>query len=97
MSKHTEEPWYTEDRVGYGSISGTRINADGWVVSLAVGDVPELNHKANAARIVACINALAGIDDPEAFMLKVRELWDDNEVSGEIADVFDEHLKGATK
>ena len=28
---------------------------------------------ANAARIVACVNALEGIDDPAAFMAEVRD------------------------
>lgn len=33
----------------------------------------------NAARIVACVNALAGIADPAAFMAAVRELRDEND------------------
>jgi len=32
--------------------------------------------KHNAVRIVTCVNALAGIENPEAFVAKVRELVD---------------------
>ena len=90
MSKYTQEPWVIGD---YGA-----VEHEGKIIQLSGFSLSGMREaKPNAARIVACINALAGIDDPEAFMRKVRELWDDNEVSGEIADVFDEHLKGATK
>lgn len=35
-----------------------------------------LNYEENAKRIVTCVNAMAGIDDPEAFVMAATELAD---------------------
>lgn len=40
--------------------------------NITAGGIPE----ANAARIVACVNAMAGIVDPEAFVAECRPLTD---------------------
>ena len=66
----TPEPWsHAAVEGGWDGVSG-----DGQVVC-RLG----LNNPANAARIVECVNAMAGIDRPEEFMAvarrKVREQW----------------------
>ena len=42
----------------------------------AGGETSLTTNEANAARIVACVNAMAGTDDPEAVMKTVRELFE---------------------
>jgi len=61
-----KEPWKHDKN---------RIWAGGEAVCLLYGDKSS-ESKANAARIVACVNAMAGMDDPEAVMKIVRELFD---------------------
>jgi hypothetical protein len=61
--QHTPEPWVVSDRVG-----NAGVNID----SLA-SDMPESlgvafsDNPANAARIVVCVNAMEGHDNPVAF------------------------------
>lgn len=83
--EHTKEPWKVDERVGCVAIyererdqnclsipkenfvaywQGHRGD-DGWHVR------PEVS--ANAARIVACVNACAGIPDPAAAVERARE------------------------
>ena len=38
------------------------------------GDNPDQYVVDTAARVVACVNALAGVEDPEAFVLAARAL-----------------------
>lgn len=73
MSGHTPEPWqydpdqsetlieYTDER----GLTGMVAQVEGY------SDEP---YEANAQRIVACVNALAGIRDPEAFMAEWRAI-----------------------
>jgi hypothetical protein len=56
---------------GYRVRGGTGRYVASTVDNLAGGDEQE----ANAARIVACVNALDGIDDPEAFVKAARDAW----------------------
>ena len=42
----------------------------------AGGETSLTTNEANAARIVACVNAMAGMDDPEAVMKAVRDLFE---------------------
>lgn len=59
-TKHTAEPWQTFQSDAGGIVADDKGNT---LASLPwAGD----NHdpEANAARIVACVNACAGIDDP---------------------------------
>jgi hypothetical protein len=61
---HTPEPWHKV-------LAPTQIVAGPVIVA-------NINHKlapgeANAARIVACVNAMAGVGDPEGAMVMVRE------------------------
>ena len=56
-------------------------------------------------RIVACVNALADIEDPEAFILDLKELTqglrsayvDGDFVQEELIRIDEEHLKGDPK
>lgn len=57
---HTKEPW--------------KIMQHPELVRDSEGKIIARADPNNADRIVACVNALAGIDDPAAFMAAVREL-----------------------
>jgi hypothetical protein len=58
--EHTKEPWrYGEDN-------------DGWYVACGSEQLGYALSEANARRIVACVNACAGIDDPEAWINNAR-------------------------
>ena len=77
MSTHTPEPW----AVGVG-VDGTwgrhhaHVRTDNIPLPIAstvfFGITPREECEANAARIVACVNALAGIPDPAAEMARLR-------------------------
>lgn len=73
MSKHTPEPWYaigplTDEESGVAGGTPAEIG----VASDEPGDAPivicECFNEADRDRAVACVNALAGIDDPAAFV-----------------------------
>lgn len=80
MSGHTPEPWVVRN---VGSRSEPMMNIYAariagreprhHVAIVATGDSPQPMEDANAARIVSCVNALAGIPDPEAAIKAVRE------------------------
>ena len=68
-TKHIQEPWKID------TIRGS--NDDGWEVYLIPETGPESDWhrkiaKANAARIVACVNALAGIENPAEYIAAFR-------------------------
>lgn len=77
MSKHTPEPW----AVGVG-VDGkwgrhhASVRTDNIPFPIAstmfFGITPQEECEANAARVVACVNALAGIPDPAAEMARLR-------------------------
>lgn len=84
---HTPEPWsYAED--GGGSAFSFEIRADrrdygGQIrgIALVYADNPDdgspgTEDTANAARIVACVNACAGMDNPAAVLAEVRSALD---------------------
>jgi len=69
---HEEEPWeylpdsYNLDGDGeHGSI----MSNDDWFIARIEN---AMNPEANAKRIVSCVNAMAGIDDPERFLDEVK-------------------------
>lgn len=71
--KHTPEPWEV--------INSRNITASDYKFVATTGRA--LNHetptdKANAARIVACVNAMAGIEDPETWMKTTKEVMEGN-------------------
>lgn len=52
-----------------GSCTG-ELSLKASIEMVVYGTIPPEQAKANAARIVACVNAMLGIDDPEAFRQK---------------------------
>lgn len=81
---HTAEPWaihpiYTKGTLTHWGINGVN-NTGTQLTSGRIVDVPRNapNHdgptqEANAARIVACVNACAGLSDPTADLAALRE------------------------
>lgn len=57
-NKHTPEPWTIENE--------TQVCNDFY-------ELANVNEIADAARIVTCVNALAGIDDPERWVEMTKE------------------------
>lgn len=79
MSKHTPEPWqtaYRERRDGtflheVFDANGETIASVAWhrvVTPLGIGT----DRVDNARRIVACVNACAGMEDPEAEIVNLK-------------------------
>lgn len=72
MSTHSKEPWTRFDRADG---SSAPVPADKSVVRHWL-NTPEVDRtelqRANVDRCVACVNALAGIPDPEKFVSAVR-------------------------
>ena len=85
MSKHTPEPWHLftnrhpeTNGDQWGCIETERHPAGGCgtsVPGVRCHWTGELG-RANAARIVACVNALANVPDPATFVKAARELAD---------------------
>jgi hypothetical protein len=65
MSKHTPGPWRADEFVG------CIFDPDG--KPIMTGGIGHREAWANAARIVACVNALEGIDDPAAARVLLDE------------------------
>lgn len=66
MSDHTQEPWEAVPHTKGSDYEGaSTILPQGAIVELSVED---------AERAVACVNALAGIDDPDAAVEILRDL-----------------------
>ena len=74
MSKHTPGPWTI--KYGYLRSGSTTVAAvRGMSPPNKHGDrTPIENHEANAERIVACVNAMEGIEDPGSFVEHARRL-----------------------
>ena len=95
MAEHTKEPWaFVPWHIEEGP-SAVRA-PEGWLICTTSSD-------ANARRIVACVNALAGIPDPAAFVQAARgmrealesllkECWEDQH-SHMTRDFFERHYK----
>ena len=103
--KHTKEPWVHHA----GFVKRKKHSIDH--LFGVVGSVTTLaEDHANSKRIVACVNALAGIDDPEAFMRdmklwrKLQEHFKEGDpsfssvaASLELDEAILEHLKGGAE
>lgn len=84
---HTKEPWrFNNGKNSFpnGVIGG---ECDALVICEVCDQWEELffadgNHRDNGHRIVACVNALAGIADPAAFLAAVRKLLDADPYNG---------------
>jgi hypothetical protein len=68
-TKHTPGPW-RENSQGDSEYIFSEVY--GAIATIPHGGIHRDKHKANAERIVACVNALNGIEDP----LKVRDAFD---------------------
>lgn len=63
MDTHTKEPWsIDENNIHIGSIATLHGDEDGYSEIWYEWHGDPISHKANARRIVACVNACAGID-----------------------------------
>jgi hypothetical protein len=87
--KHTPEPWVKDYRGTIGHIKSIAPRTDRATPTLCRYDltapgINETEQHANAERIVQCVNAMSGIDDPEAAMAKVRKALD--EARGHVMD-----------
>lgn len=64
--QHIKEPWISNT-----TSIGTFIIHEGLIIA-KMRELEGIEHRANADRIVACVNAMAGIEDPA----QMREMWD---------------------
>ncbi len=93
MQKHTQEPWLIG---GTGREHQIFVNEDGAIVHIiqVLGKFTQpAEDRANAARIVECVNACEGIEKPSAFVPAMRkELQDIRQSIGadENESTFDE-------
>jgi hypothetical protein len=95
MSEHTKEPWIVtgSDRIKYieARIGNGQLQEIASCMMVGHGD-----HEANSSRIVECVNALAGIDDPELWVAKMKFMDSDHtaslEIIGELTKQHDELL-----
>jgi hypothetical protein len=75
--KHTPEPWRVSGKI-VNTQNVVSIKAIDKTISTLAADefrnctIEEVN--ANAARIVACVNACAGMDDPAAEIERLRDM-----------------------
>lgn len=70
-TKHTPEPWVLNEFADIYDVD----DSNGMLIA-AVFPCEDLlleTHKANAARIVACVNACAGMEDPAAEIAALQE------------------------
>ena len=76
MSKHHPGPWVIEPDISTVEVFTEQGDKGGFGCSWLAcsGPGPRETLEANAARIVACVNALEGIDDPEAFVEAAKHI-----------------------
>lgn len=92
MSEHTKEPWkyyeLEDDRFGVKipREKKTRYGAEPYAVIGGFEPEDRNEMKANARRIVACVNACAGIDDPELWVAQMMFMDSDHSASLEIIE-----------
>lgn len=63
-SKHTQEPWYFVEYAGYFDIQSGPNYGDKAILNIEA----DRNAGYNAKRIVDCVNACAGIENPVGLM-----------------------------
>jgi hypothetical protein len=68
-TKHTAEPWDARDDDGTGTVPCVLAKQ---VTAAGNFYVAQCNVFADAQRIVACVNALAGVEDPEKTVADMR-------------------------
>jgi hypothetical protein len=82
MSGYTKEPWHVHHDIDAGEwpmvmaggvVAGVIVaNVNPTSFNCVTGGYVEMPPAANAARIVACVNACAGMDDPAAEIDRLR-------------------------
>ena len=74
MSKHTPEPWV----IGFPPPNGEQAIGDksGLMTAIATSGYG-VDTKANANRIVSCVNACAGMEDPALEIAELRKQRDE--------------------
>lgn len=104
-SKWTPTPWrvgassggYMKDFPGHVvDQPGERLvaNTCGYSTNTDNGEHVDENH-ANAERIVACVNALAGVGDPQAFVEAASKAMAALDAFARVADVMDFYVEHA--
>ena len=77
MSKHSPEPWSSD--INSSDWHQIRSSDKNWIAdtcaSMCDGNIPL--GEANAARIVACVNACAGMEDPAVEIEKLKRQRDE--------------------
>lgn len=78
MSKHTPEPWF------HHKPSGSQHTSGGYINNSASRNIDAICHVyggdtglADAGRIVACVNACAGMENPAAEITELKRQRDD--------------------
>lgn len=89
-TKHTKEPWVADVE----ALGLWIVGSKGQTITEISGECTENKDIENRARIIACVNAMQGIDDPEAFMRDVVEHLDKALVRGPNYYAVTQHLKG---
>ena len=75
MSDHTPAPWSTDTSLTTGEPIIRAVEAPDLCLAVFCETDPDGEEsKANAARVVACVNACEGIDDPAATLAEVRDM-----------------------
>lgn len=96
---HSPEPWEIQPapfhNIHVVDVDGRDVAVEGYrIIREGSGDI-EVD-VADVERYVACVNALADIEDPEAFVRAVKEwYWQHVYGSGEVNEALD-HLAAAT-
>lgn len=81
-TQHTPEPWACNESINT-TVDVIEITAENDFKTIAKIQAYEFFHcsipetNANAARIVACVNACAGINEPAEHIKRLEELYDD--------------------
>lgn len=69
MSKHTPEPWWYDEASASIRFDGRGSAIEGNAIGCVIA---EPNYRSDSLRIVACVNACKGMDDPAAEIDSLR-------------------------
>lgn len=90
MQKHTQEPWFTGEQ---GSEHHINAKLDGVTVNILSANGDNTNQaldRANAARAVACVNALEGVENPEKWKeIQVERIKENLQLKIELTNIRD--------
>ena len=97
--KHTPEPWYEAGGIIFYH-KGERLLSDSLIAKFFASPRYGLNVKtsyANAARVVACVNACAGMADPAAEIAALRARVAELEKEAQPCTCTPDETTGATQ